>query len=399
MPYIIPGVQDRRASQYGEAIQGVTDMLLQALIARKQQETQDSRFNRQMAQQQAQMQQQQSQFNVGRDIDLQQLAEQIRQRKEAEARFGLEQSATTQRALINQGFVPAQSAPSPLAAPMLPDQIKAAIASGQSGLDIPRQTYQFPGVAGRYQQSPTALAEQRQKQASAKQAESTAGYFDALRQMGVPLGGSDSGLGQPTIQTPEQSALKQAQPLSTESMLQKEPVLPGQVLIESGLRTLGRKARMRETQKSLEGSYAAKTAQAARGFGDTANVAVEERKMMGESFPKDGDSYEGRLAMEDSLLGPNGFFNKKEPELEKLMNQQVPMIILGVSKNGPRYGPDPAILAQKKQAATDLARLKQTRTLYEQMYEEANRKMPPIGASGKPVSAEAQALIKRYQGK
>lgn len=158
-----------------------------------------------------------------------------------------------------------------------------------------------------------------------------------------------------------------------------QPLVPGQALLESGRRALGRGLRMRETQRALMKSYAAKTAQAARGFGDTANIAVAEREMMQSSFPQDGDTVEGRTVLKESLLGPDGFFNSKEAQLLKQIQQPAPMMLKGVSKSGPRFEADPTILAQKRQAATDLARLQQTKVLYQQMFDEADQKMPPIG--------------------
>ena len=165
---------------------------------------------------------------------------------------------------------------------------------------------------------------------------------------------------------------------------------PGQIFLESLLRKAGKGLRLRETARALEASYGAKTAQAARGFGDTANVAVEERKMMQESFPKDENSYEGRDTLEASLLLPGGFFDDKEKMLNEIINKPTPLMMKGVSKSGPRYETDPTILADKRQAITDLSRLRQTRQLYKQMYEEANQKMPPIGAKR---SQEAPASI------
>jgi len=176
-----------------------------------------------------------------------------------------------------------------------------------------------------------------------------------------------------------------------------QPLVPGQALFESGKRALGRGLRMRETQRALTKSYAAKTAQAARGFGDTANIAVVEREMMQSSFPQDGDTQEGRTVMEDSLLGGTGFFDIKEAELVKQIEQTAPMILKGISKSGPRFEADPAILAQKRQAATDLARLRQTRILYQQMFDEAREKMPPIG-TGQPSPSQGGREMVDAQG-
>ena len=167
-----------------------------------------------------------------------------------------------------------------------------------------------------------------------------------------------------------------------------EDLLPGQALLESGIRSAGRGLRMRETQRALMNSYSAKTAQAARGFGDTANVAVEERKMLAGSFPQDGDTVEGRKTLRESLLGTTGFFNTKEAELLKQIQQPAPQILKGVSKSGPRFEVDPTIMAQKRQAATDLARLQQTKILYQQMFDEADAKMPPIGAQRTPTTPQ-----------
>ena len=176
-----------------------------------------------------------------------------------------------------------------------------------------------------------------------------------------------------------------------------QPLAPGQALLESGKRAVGRGLRMRETQRALMKSYAAKTAQAARGFGDTANIAVAEREMMQGSFPQDGDTLEGRTVMEDSLLGSQGFFISKEAQLLKQIQQPAPMVLKGMSKSGPRFEADPAILAQQRQAATDLARLQQTKVLYQQMFDEAREKMPPIGA-GQPSPSQGGREMVDAQG-
>lgn len=173
-----------------------------------------------------------------------------------------------------------------------------------------------------------------------------------------------------------------ASPISTERLLEPTKLeYPGQVLVESGKRAIGRMVRERETPRALEASYKAKTAQAARGFGDTANIAAVERKMMEESFPKDGDSYEGRITLERSLFDPqSGFFPMKKSMLQQILSQSTPMVPSSLSGGKVSLRADPAIEAAKRQAATDLSRLQQTEVLYRQMFEEANRKMPPIGA-------------------
>ena len=198
--------------------------------------------------------------------------------------------------------------------------------------------------------------------------------------------------------TPNTFAPTEPTKTSTETQLEPTDLKFGQVGSERVGRWAGRKIGERETERGLEASYSAKTAQAAKGFGDTANIAVEERKMILDSFPRDGDSYESRLTIEQSMLGPEGFFESKEKLLTEIINKPTPQILLGMSKNGPRYGVDPTVLAEKKQAVTDLSRLKQTRVLYEQMYEEANKKMPPIGSKLRDLAPEERDIVSDLLG-
>jgi len=141
-------------------------------------------------------------------------------------------------------------------------------------------------------------------------------------------------------------------------------------------RAAGRAIGARETQSGFQEPFAAQTAAAARGFGDTANIAVAERKMIQESFERDGETYERRVSRRSRL---RNFFHEKTNSLQSILAQPVPQILKGVSRSGPRYEADPALLQARRQAATDLSRLQQTQLLYEQMWKEADRVMPAIG--------------------
>jgi len=174
---------------------------------------------------------------------------------------------------------------------------------------------------------------------------------------------------------------------STERLLIPTKVVPGQALAETGIRAIGRNIRVRETARSLTRSYQAKTATAARAFGDSANIAIKEREFMQQSFPQDSDTYEGRLVLEKSVLD---FFDSKEQDLSNLASQPVPQTLAGFSRAGARYVADPAITAQRKGALEDLRKLRQARIQYTQMFEEANRDLPPIGAIPRRQAEQGQ---------
>ena len=166
---------------------------------------------------------------------------------------------------------------------------------------------------------------------------------------------------------------------------------PGRIPLERAGRAVSRAIGIRETPKALMESYSAKTAAAAKGFGDTANIAVEERKMVTTSFPRDGESAEARQARKQSL---DDFFTQKIELMQQTLHQPTPQILKGYSRSGPRYEVDSSIVAAKRQAAQDLSRLKQTQVLYDQMYAEADRLMPAIGTemSSEPnFSSEEEA--------
>ncbi|UOF78268.1 hypothetical protein [Caudoviricetes sp.] len=207
-----------------------------------------------------------------------------------------------------------------------------------------------------------------------------ANYYNAFTPTTVAeMTGSET-QSQDTIQVPELS--------STESMLKKVPLLPGQALLESVGRKTGQLTRMREVPKGLEESYKARTAAAATGLGDTANIAVAEREMMQQSFPQDGDTYESRLTKEQSI---DNFIANKIELLDKIVDAKVPMIA-----SGRRLIPDPTYQALKKQALIDRKKLGQAQVMYKEMFKEANKKMPPIGAEQKKVSklSDSQKAIR-----
>ena len=101
---------------------------------------------------------------------------------------------------------------------------------------------------------------------------------------------------------------------------------------------------------------------------------------MQQSFPQDGDTFERRNILEQSVIQ---FFDDKERDLTHIANQSAPQILVGYSKTGPRYQADPAIMAQRKGALEDLRKLRQARIQYTQMFEESNRLMPPIGVQSR----------------
>ena len=206
-----------------------------------------------------------------------------------------------------------------------------------------------------------------------------------LKQLGLD-NSSPTPEGSPVPPSPTPSSQPVPQPVSSS-------LYPGQVPLETGSRYLQRVIGMRETPKALMESYSAKTAAAAKGFGDTGNVAVEERKMIGTSFPKDGESAQARQTRRNSL---NAFFDQKEAFLQGLINKPTEQMVVGFSgRSGIRTQADPAVMAARKQASLDLQRMQQTRVLYNQMYDEADRLMPAIGgstpsATSSPAVAEAR---------
>lgn len=171
------------------------------------------------------------------------------------------------------------------------------------------------------------------------------------------------------------------QPTSfTDQQLSPTPLKPGEALFETAKRAVGRMTKEREVQSGLQDVYAARTAQAAKGFGDTANIAVAEREMLQSSFPQDGETYDRRLTKEQSL---NQTFTTIRQRLQGVLAKPDQQTLAGYSKSGPRFELDKTIQSQKKQAANDLQRLDQTEALYQQMYQEAAKKMPPIGSVSK----------------
>ncbi len=231
-----------------------------------------------------------------------------------------------------------------------------------------------------------ATADLEHTKAGTENLKAQGSYYKSLSETGA-------GIAPATAATPADQPPKPAAISATEAALKPTDLKPGQALIESGARAFGRMTRSRETQKALEESYQAKTAAAARGLGDTANVAVEERKMLAASFPKDGDTYESRSTMEGSM---NSFFDKKEAELQQAANQAVPLVLIGQSKSGPRYGQDSTVIASKKKAQEGLLQLRQTRALYQQIYSEAAEKMPPIGSEARQTPSVTQEQRAAY---
>ena len=244
-------------------------------------------------------------------------------------------------------------------------------------------------------------AEFAQRQGSRTQAQSE---LDLMQQAGLlpqrtmsptemllALRGNESGASSlPTSPSPSLTPPEPTAPVTS------TPSLPaGQIPVERASRAIGRLLGVRETPKALMESYAAKTATAARGLGDTANIAVEERKMMADSFPRDGESQEARNRREQSLMA---FFDQKESLLQELANQPLPQILKGTSRFGPRYEVDPAAISARREAVKDLQKLRQTRLLYQQMYKEANQLMPAIGSSA-PSTTTAEATKARLRAK
>lgn len=268
-----------------------------------------------------------------------------------------------------------------------------------------------PGPARQAQQLQVQQAQQDLKMGPLKQQKMESeisrdkAYADWLRSSGmVPGVDPATGQPQPTAQrgaaaTPGQSPAAATAPpkTMTEQYLSPTEVMPGQVALESVGRTLGRKGRLRETATGLEESYSSKTASAAKGFSDTGNIAVAEREMMSNSFPKDNDSFEGRVTKERSI---NDFFEKKEAHLLEILARPIPQIMKGVSRHGPRYEADPSALAARKSAQQDLDHLRATRVQYQQMYEEAAQKMPPIGATstGETADPNVAQLQQQFPG-
>lgn len=248
-------------------------------------------------------------------------------------------------------------------------------------------------------QSELAQAPMKQKKLEAETAREQA-YADWLKKAGLIGVETDPATGQPRPtpgMTPPPSSAQAGTPTAspapstiTERYLKAAEVFPGQVVGEALVRSAGRATRMRETASGLEKSYSAKTAQASRGLGDTANIAVEERKMILDSFPRDNDSFESRVTTERSM---QDFFDRKEAFLTEIIHRPVSQVIRGVSRSGPRYEADPAAMAAKKQATEDLNKLQATRLLYEQMYAEAAQKMPPIGAQSTTQAPAASAPV------
>lgn len=176
---------------------------------------------------------------------------------------------------------------------------------------------------------------------------------------------------QPPFQ-PQQSAPVQQQGTGIEA-------LPGLNRLTGLSRAVQRGIGARETQRGLMDSYATKTAPIAKALDDSGNIAVQEREMILRSLPSDSETLEHRNAIYNSSMD---FFDKKEAALQQAANAQVQQIVSGTSgRSGVRTQLDPAAIALKKKAQEGLLKIRQARTMYQQLFSEANQQMPAIGAA------------------
>ena len=262
---------------------------------------------------------------------------------------------------------------------------------------------QFPGYEDQWQMRPSATPDQQaevRRHVEGQQQTQFQGRLEALQKYGLlktPTPQMDATtlallLRGDSTPTPMQSPL-QTSPDAAPAPIQRGEGLESLPIVNraaQAVRAGGRLIGAREAQSGFMESFSAQTAAAAKGFGDTANIAVEERKMIGESFDRDGETFERRQSRRARLAN---FFQEKEAKLQSILSQPVPQILKGVSRFGPRTETDPAIMQARRQAATDLSKLQQTRLLYEQMWKESDTIMPAIGQPRGSASARSFSSV------